>query len=208
MPSNISVEMRGVTKRYRPEGGIENITITFDGDRVNLLVGPNGSGKSTLLRCIAGVVRYQGEIVVSPRSIGFAPEQYVLPQFMSARAFLSSAGRIHDTEPLLLGERIDSYVRRFGMEADQLRPFCGLSNGMRQKVNLIQALLNRPKVLLLDEPLRGLDEAARDQALEIIREVAKESLVIVSTHFPERFRGRNRRVVRIENGRIVDAQDG
>jgi len=204
---NIAVDVRGVTKRYRPEGGIENVSVRFDDSGLNLLVGPNGSGKSTLLKCIVGVIRYEGEIAARPRSIGYAPEEYVLPQFMSVRAFLTSAGRVRDVERAFLGDRIDELLGYFGMVSEAHKPFCGLSNGMKQKVNLIQALLNRPKILILDEPLKSLDEESREKAIAIIRERAKECLVIVSTHFPERFRIRNRRVVRLENGRIVDEND-
>ncbi|HAQ55872.1 MAG TPA: hypothetical protein DCR44_00450 [Acholeplasmatales bacterium] len=204
---NISVKVDGVTKKYRSQGGIENLSVSFDAARLNLLVGPNGSGKSTLLKCIVGVVRYDGVIVATPRSIGYAPEEYVLPQFMSVRDFLQAVGRVRDVERAILTERIEELLGYFGMSDHAHKPFLGLSNGMKQKVNLIQAVMNRPKILLFDEPLRALDEESRDRATALIRERSKESLVIVSTHYPERFRIRNRRIVRLEAGRIVDEND-
>ncbi|MFA5006441.1 MAG: ABC transporter ATP-binding protein [Candidatus Izemoplasmatales bacterium] len=207
MSTNISVRLAGVTKRYPGDCGIEDVSLAFDDRGLNLLVGPNGSGKSTILRCIVGLVRYRGTIEATPRSIGYAPEDYILPQFMTVRDFLVSVGRARDVERAVLADRIDALLDYFEMREAEHKPFFGLSTGMRQKTNLIQALLNHPKILLFDEPLRGLDEQARDQACAIIRERSKESLVIVSTHYPERFRSRNRRIVRIENGRIVDARD-
>ena len=204
---SISVKLAGVTKKYRSQGGIEDLTVTFDDRRLNLLVGPNGSGKSTLLKCIVGVVRYEGSIVATPRSIGYAPEEYLLPQFMSAREFLHAVGRVRDVERAILTDRIEEMLGYFGLSDHAHKPFIGLSNGMKQKVNLIQAVLNRPKILLFDEPLKALDDEGRERAAALIRERSKESLVIVSTHYPERFRVKNRRIVRLDLGRIVDEND-
>jgi len=126
---------------------------------------------------------------------------------MSVRDFLVSVGRYRDRDRPALASRIEEQLLYFGMEADQHKPFISLSNGMKQKVNLIQAFLNHPKIILLDEPLKSLDETSRDRVTALIRERTAESLILVSTHYPERFRIRNRRIVRLDNGHLRSEED-
>ncbi|MFH0993289.1 MAG: ABC transporter ATP-binding protein [bacterium] len=204
---NIAVEIVGVTKRYHSRGGIDNVNVVFDNARLNLLVGPNGSGKTTLLKCIVGIVRFHGEIRKRHLAIGYAPEEYVLPEFMTIREFLVSVGRYRDRDRASLPSRIDEQLAYFDLTDDQHKPFIALSNGMKQKVNLIQAFLNHPKIILLDEPLKSLDEPSRDRVTTLIRQRAAESLILVSTHYPERFRFRNKRLIRLDNGRLQSEED-
>lgn len=198
---SIAIEVERVSKRYGSKTGIREVSAAFPSGTLHLLVGANGSGKSTLLKCIMGLVRYEGTIRRGRCRIGYAPEEYVMPQYMEVGEFLSALGKIRgkgeETE-----EEIGRLLGKFGLDGSIGRPIGKLSNGMRQKVNLIQAFLNHPKILLLDEPLRALDAESQEKAVEMIRERMRESLIIVSTHNPERFRIRSRQIWRMESGNL------
>lgn len=201
-----NIDIVNVSKHYLGKYGVKNVTLTFQIGKLNLLVGKNGSGKSTLIKCIMGVVRYEGTIIRQKTSIGYAPEEYVMPYFMTVRRFLESIGAIRDIESKRLISEIDEQLTYFDLKEHEHRRFGTLSNGMRQKVNLIQAFLNHPKTILLDEPLHGLDEDSQKKTLALIRNRIKESLVIVSTHYPESFKSRNRILYRMVEGVYADEQ--
>jgi ABC-type multidrug transport system ATPase subunit len=172
--------------------------------KLNLLVGANGSGKSTLLKCIMGLIRYEGKIECHPEKIGYAPEEYVMPQFMSPVAFLLSIGRVKHADIDTINELLSRQIALLDMQEVAGKPIGLLSNGMRQKVNLIQAMIHQPGILLLDEPLTALDHDSQDKVIEWLKAVCKERLVVVSTHYPERFRIRNRKVFEIVAGHLDD----
>jgi len=97
MPSvkpSIAIEVIGVTKHYGGKVGISAIDADFHNDGLHLLVGANGSGKSTLIKCIMGLVRFEGEIKKKHFKIGYAPEDYVMPYYMTVRDFLYSIGKL------------------------------------------------------------------------------------------------------------------
>ncbi len=200
----IAIDVFDVSKQYRGKVGIKAVTTTFESGYLNLLIGQNGSGKSTLIKCIIGVVRYEGEIKRPKSSIGYAPEEYVMPYYMSVREFLSGIGKIRDIERGTLQGEIDEQLEYFGLREHEHRHFGSLSNGMRQKVNLIQAFLNHPKTILLDEPLHALDEDAQEKTLKLITSRMKESLIIISTHYPESFKTRKKRLYRMKEGSLCE----
>jgi ABC-2 type transport system ATP-binding protein len=153
-----------------------------------------------------GTLRFQGEIIRKKTAIGYAPEDYVMPYYMSVRDFLESIGKIRDVESKRLKQEIDDHLNFFDMKSYEHRSFGALSNGMRQKVNLIQAFLNRPKTILLDEPLHGLDEESQKKVLKLVKSRLKDCLIIVSTHYPEHFKTRNKRVYQMIDGRLFIEQ--
>lgn len=202
--STIVIEIKEVSKKYHNKSGIQNINAKFTSGQLNLLVGKNGSGKTTLLKCIMGVVRYQGKIIKNRFVIGYAPEDYVMPYFMSVNDFLRSIGKIKDCKISSLENEISELLDYFGLTEYANRHFGALSNGMRQKVNLIQAFLNRPKTIILDEPLHGLDQESQRKIMKLIKERVKESLVLISTHYPELYKTRKKSLYMMEEGVLYD----
>ena len=201
----IVIEIKALSKQYGNQGGIHDINATFKSGQLNLLVGKNGSGKTTLMKCIMGVVRYQGQIIRNRSIIGYAPEDYVMPYFMSVKDFLQSIGKIKDCPKTTLETEINEYLTYFELSEYAHRMFGNLSNGMRQKVNLIQAFLNKPKTILLDEPLHGLDPISQSKILKLIHERQKESLIIISTHYPELYKTRKKTLYIMEEGVLYDS---
>ncbi|MDD3841869.1 MAG: ABC transporter ATP-binding protein [Candidatus Izemoplasmatales bacterium] len=199
---HIAIEMEKVSKKYGTKTAIQNINIIFESETLNLLVGTNGSGKSTLLKCIMGLVHYDGTIKKRHFRIGYAPEEYVMPYFMSIRSFLENVGSFHEDSKEHLTKEINLHLDYFDLRQSEHKPIGKISNGMRQKVNLIQAFLHHPKILLLDEPLSALDIDTQGKAMGLIRERMTESLIIVSTHSPEKYKFRRKRICVMVNGTI------
>lgn len=200
-PSVIRVER--IRKSYLHSFSLQIDELTLTTGSVHLFVGPNGAGKTTLLRCIMGLTRYTGTIEKRDvERIGYAPELYVMPDAQTVREFLVGLGRVRRkrSDELELSE----YLEWFDLSAMKHKPIGRLSNGMRQKVNLIQALMHHPSVLLLDEPLRALDKESQKKCIERIQSLRRQTLVLVSTHEPELFHKRVSTLHRLEAGRLVD----
>ena len=200
---NLSIIIDNVTKAYPLKKGIFDLSVTLDAGQLHLFVGENGSGKSTLLRCIMGLVHYQGKILKRKYRIGYAPEEYILPPQMNVIDFLTSIGRIKQSDRQELDLQLDHYLRFFGLDGVTNKPLAKLSHGMRQKVNLIQAFIHDPKILILDEPLTALDKETIQKVVRLIREKSRHALVVVSTHQPQAFKSRNRRTYRLHQGQLV-----
>lgn len=203
----ITIEMKNVSKKYKGKWGIKGINASFENDCLHLLVGTNGSGKSTVLKCIMGLLSYEGEITKRHFRIGYAPEDYVMPYYMTVRDFLFSIGRIRKPDNETIASEIEEQMDLFDLGIHAKKPIGKLSNGMRQKVNLIQAFLNHPKILLLDEPLHALDAVSQEKTIELIRERMKDSLVIISTHNPEKYRVRKKRIWKMSSGTFLEDQN-
>lgn len=200
--SNSVIRLETVKKSFRKTFTLAIDHLEFSAGKIHLILGENGAGKSTLLRCIMGLSRYQGSIVCEPpTSIGYAPESYVMPQTQSVEEFLFALGRIrkktHDEKELV------DWLEWFDLTNARTRPIGSLSNGMRQKVNLVQALIHRPSLLLLDEPLKALDPASQKKCVETIVSMRHDSVILVSTHEPELFRKQWVIIHRLDHGRLV-----
>jgi ABC-2 type transport system ATP-binding protein len=197
---SIAIELEHVSKQYGKKTALRDVNVRFESNAVHLVVGINGSGKSTLLKCIMGLIRYEGVVHRPHFRIGYAPEEYVMPHYMTVIDFLEGIATIRSPLKEGLREEISSYLEYYGLASRGRHPIGKLSNGMRQKVNLIQAFLLRPKIILLDEPLRALDTESQIKTIGLIKERMTESLILVSTHNPDLFKIRARRVWRMNSG--------
>ncbi len=201
---NMSIDIQQVSKVYYSNKGIFDINITFEYGCLHLITGKNGSGKSTLLKCIMKLVKYNGKILKRRVKIGYAPENYIMPEFQTVNEFLYNIGRIKGLDKDSFKESSMDYFKFFQIENYQFKKINSLSNGTKQKVNLIQALIHEPKIILLDEPLVALDFDSQRRLSSYLIDLAKEKLVIISTHHPEKFHTKTKKIYNIENGRIND----
>ena len=201
---NIYITINEVSKKYFNRTGINSVTTSFETGRVNLVIGDNGSGKSTLFKCIMGLVSYQGKIIKRKLRIGYAPEEYVMPLHMSVLDFLYSIGKIKGIDSYELDQNVVNYLNLFELYKYKHKNISSLSNGMRQKINLMQAFIHEPKIIILDEPLAALDHDTIPKVVELIKNKAKTSLVVVSTHQPGKFKFKSKRIYRFESGNLID----
>ena len=181
----------GLTKQYRSVLANDHLNFTVEPGQIAVLVGPNGAGKSTAIKCIAGLLHFQGEILIdgfpnksveAKRRFGYVPElpaPYEMLTVDEHLEFIARAYRLSDG----WRDYADELLKR--MELDDKRDKLGreLSKGMQQKVSICCALLPRPSMLMLDEPLVGLDPHAIKGLKEMLAELREQGCaILISTH--------------------------
>lgn len=184
------LEVSHLTKRYGKVLACNDLSFTLQPGTVTVLLGPNGAGKSTLMKSVIGFLRYEGRITVdghpnktpeARRLLGYIPELPTLYPNLTVTEhleFLARAYRLKDYKP-----RIQALLEQFEL-ADKGKKFGDeLSKGMQQKLNLCLGLLPQPQMLLMDEPMIGLDPHAIKELKQTIEKMALEGkTVLVSTH--------------------------
>ena len=196
----MSIVINDLKKRYGSKEVLKGLTYTFFDHKHYLIKGENGIGKSTLLKSIMRQIKFEGECIVNGR-IAYAPEDPVLPSFMTVYSFLKTFSTIFDDVEnidLLIEEELHNY----NLEGYEKKQMGSLSKGEKMKVNIIQALLAPTEILLLDEPLSGLDTESKKVLLKRIKE--DKRLVIVISHETTAFRKTNFIMLRIKDGEIYE----
>jgi ABC-2 type transport system ATP-binding protein len=203
-----------VSKFYGEVLGVNRVTLAI-GPGVTSLVGPNGAGKTTLLNLMTGLVRpSRGRVSVlgiSPehpeqlfRRTGYATQYDAFPRGLTGYDFLYYGMRLHGAASAEAGRAAWQALRRVGLEEAARRKIAAYSKGMRQRLKLAQALAQDPEVLVLDEPLNGLDPIARAQTLALLKELASQGrYVVVSSHILHELDRISDAVVLIDGGFIV-----
>ena len=205
----------GLSKWYGNVIGLNGFNVTIS-DGITGIVGPNGAGKSTFFKLLIGTIKSNaGELFVMGQrpwgnskqlaSIGFCPDYEFLPLEMTGRQYLEFLGGLHAMEKLALEDRISEVTGIVKMTKDMDRKMSGYSKGMKQRLKIAGALLHGPKLLLLDEPLSGLDPIARRDIIRLIKRLNKEygHNVIVSSHVLYEIERMTSDIVLIYKGRAV-----
>lgn len=211
-----------LTKNYGPNCAVDDVSFAVDqGDIVGLL-GPNGSGKTTIMRMLTGFfaptdgscevagVDVRSDAREARRFIGYLPERVALYPDVSVRGYLSFVARVHGVASAGVRGHVDEAMERCGL-ADMAKRYIGkLSRGYRQRVGIAQAVVHRPKVLILDEPTVGLDPRQIIEVRSLIRQLAGEATVLLSTHILPEVSITCRRVLILDHGRLVaeDTSEG
>ncbi len=210
-----AVRVEGLVVSYGSFVAVENLSFTVRNGEIYGLLGPNGAGKTTTIKVLVGVLQPRGgkvEIYNTPISdevaaksqIGYVPEEVVLLDSLTPREFLEFTASIRRLDKKTVNSRLERFVSAFELNQYFDTPIAALSMGNKQKVALLAALLHDPKLLILDEPLIGLDARASKILKELITYHAKKGgAVIFSTHIMEVAEKLCTRVGIINKGKIV-----
>ena len=164
-----AIELVGLGKTYGATRALADASLTVARGQVFGYVGPNGAGKTTTIKILAGLIKptsgdarvlgtsVREQPLAVKASIGYVPESGAVFEKFSAMEYLTLVGRLHRLPEDVIEQRVGHWLGVFGLQADRLRPMLALSKGTKQKVCWIAALLHEPDVLVLDEPLNGLD---------------------------------------------------
>ncbi|MCY9512535.1 ATP-binding cassette domain-containing protein [Paenibacillus apiarius] len=196
-----------VSKRYGTSVVLEDISFSLQARHTVAVNGANGSGKSTLLRIIAGLsLPSSGKIKRGTHgklNIGFAPERF--PRLrLTPHEYLYSMGMIQGMAEKEVRERMSQLLTLFGLEEASHRRISTFSKGMMQKVNLMQAVLHPPDLLILDEPLSGLDAASQTELVQLLQQLKQQGLAIILTCHERRLLDELAdRVMVLQRGKIV-----
>lgn len=202
----------GVSKWFRDLVALSEVSLTI-GPGVTGLLGPNGAGKSTLLRILCGLtapsrgsVRVLGRRPRADRELwrylGIVPQQEALPDALTAHAFVSAAARLQGVDDAVDAAR--AHLELVELDPFDRRPLRAYSKGMRQRVKVAAALVHRPPVIVLDEPLNGLDPVQRVRMIELFRRLGADGhCVLASSHVLEEVERFGSRIVVIVEGRLA-----
>ena len=209
------IEVQHVTKRYGPVAAVSDVSFRVEAGQILGFLGPNGAGKTTTMRVLTGYLPpTEGTATVAgfdvlrdpievKRRTGYLPETPPLYPDMTVREYLTFVARINGLAAAERGNRLDQVMERTSV-GDVADRHCGkLSKGYRQRVGLAQAILHNPDVLILDEPTAGLDPKQIIETRELIKELAGDHTIILSTHILPEVAQTCERVVIINKGRVV-----
>jgi ABC-2 type transport system ATP-binding protein len=205
----------GLTKRYGTVVALDRLDLEVPSGSVFGFLGPNGAGKTTTLRLLTSLARADagqgaitgvaiGDSVPNRRGlIGYLDQDPRFHGWMRGRELLEIVGQLYGMKGRRLQERVDETLDLVGLSSAARRSIGGYSGGMRQRLGLAQAVLNRPPVLLLDEPVSALDPEGRRDMLGVIRDLGRTSTVLFSTHILNDVERVADRVAIIDRGRLV-----
>ncbi len=209
------IEVRDLSKYYGSRCAVDRICFNVQEGEIVGFLGPNGAGKTTTLRILtcfmpatSGSASVAGYDVFTQsmkvRSVvGYLPESVPLYPEMRVREYLGFRGRLHGLDRAAREAAIGRVTERCWLRDVIDRPIGQLSKGFRQRVGLADALLHNPKVLVLDEPTIGLDPRQIRETRSLIRELAREHTVILSSHILPEVEATCRRIIIIHEGRLV-----
>ena len=209
------IEADGLAKSFGALRAVDGISLTVQRGEVLGFLGPNGAGKSTTMRLItgflepdAGCARIAGyDVQDQPKEarkrLGYLPEGAPLYAEMTPRTLLAFIAEVRGLRGEAARRAVALAVERTGLGSVLEQTIETLSKGYKRRVGIAQAILNNPEVLIMDEPTDGLDPNQKHQVRELIREMAKEKAIIVSTHILEEVEAVCTRAVVISKGRIV-----
>jgi ABC-2 type transport system ATP-binding protein len=212
------IEVSHLTKMYGPRTAIDDLNFSVQKGEIVGFLGPNGAGKSTtmkILTCfmpatggkasVAGFDVFDNPLEVK-RNIGYLPETPPVYLEMKVQDYVDFAAQLHQVPREKRASAVDSVIGRTGLGDVRKRVIGNLSKGYRQRVGLAQALVHNPQVLILDEPTVGLDPKQIIEIRELIKSLAGDHTVILSSHILPEVTATCQRIIVINKGRIV-AQD-
>jgi gliding motility-associated transport system ATP-binding protein len=209
------IEVQHLTKRYGPVTAVDDVSFTVERGEILGFLGPNGAGKTTTMRVLTGYMPPTGgkaivagydvfeQPIEAKRRTGYLPETPPLYPDMTVREYLAFVSKIKGIPRNERKARVDEIMRKTSI-SDVASRHCGkLSKGYRQRVGLAQALMHNPDVLILDEPTAGLDPKQIIETRQLIKSLAGNHTIILSTHILPEVSQTCQRVVIINRGKVV-----
>ncbi|MFQ5547068.1 MAG: ABC transporter ATP-binding protein [Woeseia sp.] len=209
------IEIDSLTKDYGRHRVVDNLTFHCNAGEVLGFLGPNGAGKTTTMRMLTGFVTptsgrasicghdIETDALAARRRLGYLPEGAPCYPEMTPASFLDFIADIRELESPIRRERLDDVIGKLHLEPVLNQTIDTLSKGFKRRVGLAQAILHDPDVLILDEPTDGLDPNQKYEVRELIRSMAADKLIVISTHILEEVEAVCSRAIIIDEGRIL-----
>lgn len=188
------IHCENVTKSYKGFQALKGISFSIEGPGCFGFIGSNGSGKTTAIRIMAGLAKAtSGRILIEgydvekepekvAKLIGYLPQNPSFYDYMTGEEWMMFSGKLFGLPKNDIKIRTERLLKRCGIWEARKRKIGGYSGGMKQRLGLAQALINEPKLLLLDEPVSALDPIGRHQVLELIEELKQDHMIFMSSH--------------------------
>ncbi len=206
------LKVNEVTKKYGKVVAVDKLSLSVEAGEIGVLLGPNGAGKSTIIKCIGRLLRYEGEITVcgldnkrieAKKLFAYVPETPALYDALTVREHIEFIARAYDLKDYK--EYAEQLLARFDLsdKADKLGK--ALSKGMQQKVSICCAAVIKPKVMMFDEPMIGLDPKAIKELKKLFIELKEQGCtLLISTHIIDSIKEIWDKVLIMNKGKIVE----
>jgi len=214
--SGSALKLMSVVKRYGDIVAVDHLDLDVEYGEVFGLLGPNGSGKTTIMKMILGLVKpdagsidvlgikAEDDPVAVKRQVGYVPESPRLYEFLTGLEYLDFVGDIYGMNVSEKKARIEEYLEALELEGREGDMISSYSQGMKQKIALISALMHKPRLLLLDDPLSGLDPKSARIVKNLLSKLAAQGVTtIMSTHILEIAQAMCNRIAIIYEGRLL-----
>ncbi|AEK23423.1 gliding motility-associated ABC transporter ATP-binding subunit GldA [Capnocytophaga canimorsus] len=208
----MSVTVNQLTKKYNTQIAVNGLSFSLNKGEITGFLGPNGAGKSTTMKIITGaLLPDSGEVTISgfdmlknpipaQKKIGYLPEHNPLYLEMYIREYLSFIGDLYGD---VSAQRVEEIITLTGLSTESHKKIEQLSKGYRQRVGLAAALIHDPEILILDEPTTGLDPNQLIEIRQIIKNLGKDKIVLLSSHIMQEIQAVCDRVIVIHQGNLV-----
>lgn len=209
------IEVNSLCKSYGAFKAVDDLSFSVEAGQVLGFLGPNGAGKSTTMKMLTGFltptsgtakingVDVTGDSVSSRENIGYLPEGAPSYGEMSVHQFISFVARARLIDKGKVASSVDSVLDRLNLSEVKHQTIETLSKGFKRRVGLAQAIIHDPQMLILDEPTDGLDPNQKREVRRLIRDMAKDKIIIISTHILEEVEALCNRVMIIAHGKLL-----
>jgi len=210
------IEFQTVSKSYKSTLALDNISFVINKGEVFGYIGPNGAGKTTTIKILVGLIRdYTGDVYIAGKNIsksrqeiykilGYHPQEAGFQRWRTINHVLRTFGRLSGLESTHLESKIQEVLEFVNLQDVRYKKIIHLSGGMIQKLRLAQALLNDPQIIVLDEPLSGLDPSSRYQVKNLIKNLSKKGITILfSSHILTDIQDIANKIGIVNKGRII-----
>jgi len=211
-----AVEVREVRRAFGPVEAVAGASWQAHAGQITALLGPNGAGKSTTVKILCGLISdYEGSVTIKGMDlkqdtlriksiIGYVPELADLYDVLTPSEFLHFIGALYNMTPDVTNDRIEKFLTAFGLKSNIHQRMDTFSKGMKQKVLIASGLMHNPEIIILDEPLSGLDANSVIIIKDLIQRLAKEGKTIFyCSHMMDIVEKVSEKIVLIDNGAIV-----
>ncbi|HDR4881112.1 TPA: ABC transporter ATP-binding protein [Bacillus cereus] len=186
----MKLEIKNVTKVFKRKIAVNNFSMELQAGECVGLIGPNGAGKSTLIKVISDITNpTAGEVLLNgikiskmKSEIGYLPQYPNFFHWMTARETLTFMGQLSGLKKEELSKSIPKMLEKVGLKEEENAKVSTFSGGMKQRLGIAQALLHKPSLIVMDEPVSALDPIGRREVLNLIKEIKKDTTILLSTH--------------------------
>ncbi|WP_163582550.1 ABC transporter ATP-binding protein [Gracilibacillus saliphilus] len=208
----MKLEIKNVTKKFSEKTAVHNFSMELHSGECIGLIGPNGAGKSTLIKMIADIVDpSMGEIILDGNKIskvksriGYLPQYPNFYKWMTAKETLTFMGQLSGLKKEELIRDIPKVMDKVGLNGEENVKVRNFSGGMRQRLGIAQAILHKPALIVMDEPVSALDPIGRREVINIIQGIKKDTTILLSTHILSDAEEICERFVIIKNGEKIE----
>lgn len=207
------IKMEDISKNIKGAYVLEHINLEFSSGTIYGIVGQNGSGKTMLLRAIAGLIQpTSGKIYINDKQLhkelSFPPNMGILiekPELLNYLTGMENLMLLAGIRNVVSKNQIEAYMKKFGLDPASKKTVKKYSLGMKQKIGIIQAIMEEPELMILDEPFNGLDEATVEMLYEIFREYREAGkLLILTSHHKEDIERLCDKIIKLQEGKVYN----